>query len=112
MTYWIAKDFPEADKFKAAFKQMQNSPMAAMARTMVKAPLDLPGVPVKTQVDDPSGGAKITTTIVSVKEQPLDASDFTVPSDYTALPTPSFDGFGGGMRPPRLPKPQAEDNSQ
>ena len=104
MMFWIAKDFPQADKFQAAFKQLQNSPMAAMARKMGRQPTDFPGVPVKTEVLDPSGAAKITTTILSVKEQALDASEFAIPADYKGMTMPSFgEGMPGGARGHRPP---------
>ena len=102
MTFWVAKDFPEADKFRAALKQMQNSPMAAMARKMGKQPTDFPGVPVKTEATDPNNGSKFTSTILSVKEQVLDASEFMPPADYKGMAMPSFGpgGPGGGAPAP------------
>ena len=109
MTYWIAKNFPEAAKFQAAFKQMQKSPMAAMARKMGKQPTDLPGVPVKVEVLEGKDGQKIVTTIVSVKEETLPDSEFTVPAGYQALPVPSFGTGGAG---PRLPKHQSGPDSE
>ena len=44
-------------------------------------------------------GRKITTTILSIKEQPLEDIDFTVPPDYRSLPMPLF----GPNTPPKTP---------
>lgn len=102
MKYWIAKDFPQAEKIIAAFKQMQQSPMAAMARQMASQPTDFPGVPVKVEINQPGAQTSIVTTIVSAKEQPLDASEFAVPADYQTLEMPSFGGAGmPGAHPAR-----------
>lgn len=105
--YWIAKDFPQADKLLAALKQIERSPLAAMAHAMVAQPPDLPGVPVKVEMDNVGSGTKIVSTIVSVKEQPLDASEFTVPADYQMLTMPSFGGPGGHL-PKHKANPQPE----
>jgi hypothetical protein len=41
-----------------------------------------------------SQGQKITTSLVSVKEQDVDAKDFEVPADYKSMDLPK--GLGGG----------------
>ena len=56
---------------------------------MGSLPNDLPGVAVKTQMEPPNG-QKLTITLVSVKEQPLDPAEFEIPRNYQALPIPAF----------------------
>ncbi|MEI6349993.1 MAG: DUF4412 domain-containing protein [Verrucomicrobiota bacterium] len=95
VTYWIAKDYPNADKLREVFKQMQKSAMVRLAKGIGQAPVDFPGVPVKTEMT-PQDGRTITTTVVSVKEQPLDDAEFSVPAGYQSMPMPSF-GAGPGQ---------------
>jgi len=91
MTYWIAQNLPSADKLLSVSAQLQKSAMVKLAKGMMPLPEDfaLPGFPVKTEMATPDG-RKITTTVISIKEQPLDDLDFTVPLNYYALPEPSF----------------------
>ncbi len=93
-TYWIAKDYPQGALVLDLHKQMQNNPLSKMAETMAPQPEELPGVPVKIEMQI-EGGEKITTTLVSVEEKTLDDSTFTIPEDYKALAAPSF---GGGAQ--------------
>jgi len=90
VTYWIAKDFPEGDKLRALFKQLQNSPLSKLAQGgLGSQPAELPGVAVRTKMEPPNG-QKLTVTLISVKEQPLDNAEFEIPRNYQALPTPAF----------------------
>lgn len=88
-SYWIAKDYPDAAKLLGLFKQLQSTSLSAMAREMAPQPAELPGVPVKTEIET-APGKKITTTLISIKEQPLPDADFAIPPDFKALPAPSF----------------------
>ena len=90
VTYWIAKDFPQGDKLRDLFKQLQNSPLAKLTQGgLGSQPVDLPGVAVKTKMEPPNG-QKLTVTLISVKEQPLDNAEFEIPRNYQALPSPAF----------------------
>jgi len=90
VTYWIAKDFPEGDKLRDLFKQLQNSPLAKLTQGgLGSQPNDLPGVAIRTRMESPNG-QKLTVTLISVKEQPLDNAEFEIPRDYQALPSPAF----------------------
>lgn len=90
VTYWIAKEFPEGEKLRDLFSKLQNSPLAKLTQGgMGSQPADLPGVAVKTQMEPPNG-QKLTVTLISVKEQPLDPAEFEIPRNYQALPTPAF----------------------
>ena len=91
MTYWIAPNSPDADKFLNLLAPLQKAPMVKLAGGMLFAPPDFkfPGLPIKTEMKTPDG-RKITTTILSIKEQPLEEIDFTVPPGYRSLPKPLF----------------------
>jgi hypothetical protein len=87
--YWIAKDYPDEKKLLALFKELQNTGLGTMARQMAPQPTEFPGVPLKTELQS-SRSQKVTVTLLSVEEEPLPDSDFVVPPDYKALPTPDF----------------------
>lgn len=81
LTYWVAKDFPDYEKINVALDKLGQS--AGLARLN---PLNaLPGMVVKAQsiLKLDAGALTNTTTLISVKEEPVDASLFEVPSDYT-----------------------------
>ena len=90
ITYWIAKDFPQGDQLRALFKRLQNSPLAKLTQgSLGSQPTDLPGVAIKTRMEPPNG-RKLTVTLISIKEQPLDNAEFEIPQNYQALPSPAF----------------------
>ena len=96
-TFWIAKDVPGANELKNLAKALQNSPMGAMGAAMVQQP-EMPGTPIKSDVQL-SNGQKMTVTLLSVKEQPIDASEMAPPAGYTEMPMPSFPGGAPGAVP-------------
>lgn len=86
LTYWIAKDVPNAAAILAIMKKMQTG-AASLASGFMPDPADLPGLPVKTEMA--VGGKKsFTTTLVSVKEEAVDPAVLEVPADYRELPAP------------------------
>lgn len=91
MTWWIAPKTPDSERFLGMLATLQKSPMAKLASGMTLLPDDLkfPGVPVKTEMAMPDG-RKISMTIVSMKEESLEAIDFSIPPGYRALPSPRF----------------------
>lgn len=89
-SYWIAKSYPNGDKILQVLKKMQSSALSKAAQSMVPQPEgDLPGVPVKVEVEM-GPGQKLTTTLVSVEETALDDKDFTVPEGYSTMAMPSL----------------------
>lgn len=91
-TVWVAKHFPNYSKIKAEMNKMEESPMAKISRGAAPDANTLPGMVVKTVTE--MNGQKATSTLVSVKEQPVDASVFEMPKDYHVMTQP-----GGGMPP-------------
>jgi hypothetical protein len=89
VTYWIAKDFPNYAQVNAALEKTQNAGLNAVAKGMLPNSADFPGMPVKTEMT--VNGQKVTTTIVSVTEEPVDAVAFEVPKDYKEMAMPAFD---------------------
>lgn len=87
ITAWVALDYPNASTVMQQFKKMQDAMQSKFPNAAPKMD-SLPGLPVKTEVD--MGGQKMTTTLVSVKEQPVDAADLEIPAGYTEMQMPSF----------------------
>lgn len=98
MTYWIAEKMPDSEKFLEVLNRLQKSTMAKLGRAMtnLSPEFQFPGIPVKTEMVTPDG-RKISTTIISIKDEPLEEMDFTVPKEYRSLPIPIF-------RPPSEPQ--------
>jgi hypothetical protein len=95
VAYWIAKDYPQFRQLLAQMlKMQQNGPGQAMRNAMPR-PEDFPGMPVRTVID--MGGQSMKTTVVSVKEEKLDASLFAVPAGYTEMAMPAMPPGGGGQ---------------
>jgi len=86
-TYWIAKDYPNGAAIQAALKKIQDLPMNKMAADLT--PKDIPGIPVKTEIEL-APGQKITTELVSVKEENLDPAIFKAPADYKPMQMPAM----------------------
>jgi hypothetical protein len=80
-TFWVAKDFPNYEKIKVAMDKL--GLYAGLAR--LNEMITLPGMVVKSQIilKRDAGALTSTATLISLKEEPVDASAFEVPSDYT-----------------------------
>jgi hypothetical protein len=91
ITWWIAPKLDGPDPFAEAFEALQKTAMVQLAGGMAgpSGGFQLPGLPLKTEMITPDG-RKITTTVISVKEQPLEAIDFTTPPGYRSLAGPLF----------------------
>ena len=87
--YWVAKDFPNASAIQAAMDKVQTAGVGALGKGLLPANSAFPGMVVKTEMRMKQ--KTITSTIVSAKEEGVDAKEFEVPADYKELPTPTFD---------------------
>ncbi len=107
-TYWIALNYPNGADI---LKQLQSIKSDAWSAANAKLPdyNDLPGIPLRSHMilktGDPSGqGNEITTTISSIKTDPLSDAEFTVPADFTEMKMPDI--FSGKhARPSKSPSP-------
>lgn len=91
-SFWVAKDYPNYKPLLAAFLKLQESGPLRVGKDYGPTAEEFPGMPVRTVVD--SAGKKITTTLVSAKEQAVDAKEFAVPADYKEMPVPQFGAPG------------------
>ncbi len=86
-TYWISSDFPNAKMVMDALAKFRKGSLADITGAFAPDLGKLPGVPVKTEVE--INGQKITTEIVSAKEQPVDPAEYQVPAAYTQVKMPA-----------------------
>jgi hypothetical protein len=101
-TYYLAPNYPEA---AAILKEMQAMEPEALAHATVNIPdfRDLPGVPMKVEIDGQNHHTVMT--LVSIKRDPVPDNTFSVPADYTDMRMPDI--FGGKIRSGSAPSPTA-----
>lgn len=97
-TFWIAKDFPNYSKIKDQLDKLNKAAAAGVGQGMGPDYGALPGMAVKTVVE--MAGQKMTTTLVSVKEEAVDGALFDAPKDYQQMAQPSLQA----PAPPATPK--------
>lgn len=91
VTDWIAAGYPNFQPVLAALARFQNAGLARAAQPLMPPLESFPGMVIKREMNH--RGTVTTTTLLTVKETPLDARLFVVPNDYKAqpalqLPTP------------------------
>ena len=94
-TYWIASNYPDGAAILAQLQSVRSEFWNA-ANPGVPDYRDFPGLPIRTRMTTKQGeatklggsAAEITSTIVSVNQNPISDDEFTVPSDFkeTKLP--------------------------
>ena len=89
ITYWIARDFPNYKSIAAQMEKVQAGSVSAMSKGVMPEMKEFPGMAVKTTMD--LNGQKISVTVLSVKEEPLDSSLFAVPNGYKEITGPDLD---------------------
>jgi len=85
ITYWVAKDFPNYAQVNESMMKIQQASLGGLNKGFAPSPQDFPGMPVKTEMSMGGDKKKITSTILSVKEEPVDASVFELPKDYKEI---------------------------
>jgi hypothetical protein len=93
-TYYIASNYPDG---AAIMKEMKTAQPSALANSGTNVPdfRDLPGVPVKIEMDTVRG--HVVMTLIAVKRDPIPSREFSVPADYTEMKMPDI--FGGKNAP-------------
>jgi hypothetical protein len=104
-TYWVARNYPDSD---AIMKQLQAMTPDAWGAATQGMPdyRDFPGLPIRSRVN--INGQQITTTVTSVKMDPLPESDFVVPQGFSEMKMPDLNGLlgGKGAAPKAAPSPK------
>lgn len=88
VTYWIAKDFPNYPAVLAQMEKLQAGSISAMGRGLMPELKDFPGMQIKTEMD--LGGKKVSTVLVSAKEENVDPASFDIPKDYKEASSPAL----------------------
>jgi hypothetical protein len=92
--YWIALKHPQAAALKSVEKTMMGSLLASL-NSQAPDLSTLPGPQIKSETN--IAGMKITATILSIKEAPVEAKEFEVPTDYQMMAMPTLPAAGGGL---------------
>src|SRR2546430_6282733 len=93
-TYYIATNYPDGP---AIIQEMKTAQPSALANSGTNIPdfRDLPGVPVKIEMDTARG--HVVMTLISAKRDPIPNNVFDVPANYTDMKMPDL--FGGKKIP-------------
>jgi len=89
-TYYIAMNYPDGPAIIQEMKAAQPSVFASPG-TNTPDFRDLPGVPVKIEMDTARG--HVVMTLISAKRDPIPNSVFDIPANYTDMKMPDL--FGG-----------------
>lgn len=89
--YWIAPKYPDG---AAILKQLQFLKSEMWNPTSANLPdyRDFPGLPIKTVVST-GGNQVITSTLISVKQDPLKDDEFSIPKDFREMKLPEIDNI-------------------
>ena len=91
MTYWIATNYPDGAAILQQMKAMQPGGWSVASKTMPDY-RDFPGIPIKSEMN--FGSSHIVTTLVSIKQDPIDDAEFEAPKDFKELKMPNLDMLG------------------
>lgn len=86
--FWVATNHPQAAALREMEKKMRGGALGGFQSGPDTAAL--PGPPIKTETT--AMGVKTTMTILSIKEQAVDAKEFEVPAGYNAMSMPALPG--------------------
>ena len=86
VTYWIAKDFPNYQAVLEQMAKLQAGSISAMGKGVMPELKDFPGMQIKTELD--LGGKKVSTVLLSAKEENVDPASFEIPKDYKEASAP------------------------
>lgn len=89
-SYWIASHYPDAAAILQQLQTMQSGSLADLNKNMPDYRA-FPGLPIRSRIKTESQG-EFTSTITSVKQDPLPASLFEVPKDYESMKMPAMPG--------------------
>jgi hypothetical protein len=87
-TYWLTTKYPD---YASILKQLQQTKPSSWDPSKMGMPgyNELPGLPMRVAVGAPDQGT-ITTTITSIKNDPLSDDEFVVPKDFQQIEMPDF----------------------
>ena len=86
-TYWIATNYPNASQILKEMQTMQSSQWN-IQQTGMPDFRDFPGIPLRITVN--SGGKEITSNLVSLKQDAIADTEFSLPADYSEIKMPAI----------------------
>lgn len=90
-TLWVAKDYPNFNRIKPQIDTLSKAASSSMgANNQTPDMTKLPGMVVKSEQE--FQGQKVTVTLVSVKEDPVEVSALEKPADYQDQAMPALPG--------------------
>jgi len=91
-TFWVTKDFPNFAAVKEQLMKFKSSITSSIGTAAESIPDtdELQGLTIKSEIV--SQKQKVTITVVSAEEKPVDDAEMTVPAGYTETPSRSSDG--------------------
>jgi hypothetical protein len=89
LKYWVAKNHPQAEAMKSLEKKMSMMSQGLQAGAGPDATA-LPGPAIKTESLLKAMNLKTTMTVLSVKQENVDAKEFEIPSDYKTMAMPGL----------------------
>ncbi|MGZ5511956.1 MAG: DUF4412 domain-containing protein [Chthoniobacterales bacterium] len=104
-SYWISTTYPDAKSIVKQLQAMTPEPWNVNSRGMPDY-RDFPGLPLRSSVN--FGGKEVTSTLISVKQDPLNDADFAIPKDFEEMKMPNLDAMLGGKTggPQASPSPK------
>ena len=102
-TYWISTKYPD---YATILKQLQQTKPSSWDPSKMGMPGydDMPGLPLRVIIEA-GGQGTITTTITSIKRDPLTDDQFVVPKDFQQVEMPDFSKLQQ-QQPPSSPAPK------
>jgi uncharacterized protein DUF4412 len=96
--YWVTTKYPD---YAGILRQLQKTQPSAWDVTKKGMPdyNDLPGLPMRMTVKTSEQG-EITTTITSIKQDPISDDQFIIPKDFTEMQMPDFPNLQQRASPP------------
>ena len=85
-TLWVATNFPDYKSIRTELARLDRFNASGPHKGAQPELSALPGMVVKTE--NAAGGRKVTITLISARVEPVDASLFELPADYTPWKPP------------------------
>ncbi|MEY2480792.1 MAG: hypothetical protein QOI04_1719 [Verrucomicrobiota bacterium] len=95
ITYWIAPNYPDGAAILQQMKAMQPGAWSVASKAMPDY-REFPGIPIKSEMN--LGSSRVVTTLVSIKQDPLDDSNFEAPKDYNDMKMPGLELLGKHLK--------------
>jgi hypothetical protein len=94
--YWIAPSFPNSVEIMKQLQAIIPAAWTDLAKGIMDY-RDLPGFPLRTQVN--LGDGEVVSTLVAVKTDPISDDEFVPPKDFTEMKLPNIQISGDHSEP-------------